>query len=97
MIHGNAVLAETLEAGIEEACVLIVAIPNSFEAGEIIASQRGLAPARTILACAYFGDEMEWLQKQGATAVVNGADEVANRLVSLLPDHRRGQPAASAH
>ena len=98
VIHGNAVLAETLEeAGIEEACVLIVAIPNSFEAGEIIASQRGLAPARTILACAYFGDEMEWLQKQGATAVVNGADEVANRLVSLLPDHRRGQPAASAH
>lgn len=98
VIHGNAVLAETLEeAGVEEACVLIVAIPNSFEAGEIIASQRGLAPARTILACAYFGDEMEWLQKQGATAVVNGADEVANRLVSLLPDHRRGQPAASAH
>ena len=98
VIHGNAVLAETLEeAGIEEACVLIVAIPNSFEAGEIIASQRGLAPARTILACAYFGDEMEWLQKQGATAVVNGADEVANRLVSLLPDHRRGQPATSAH
>lgn len=98
VIHGNAVLAETLEeAGIEEACVLIVAIPNSFEAGEIIASQRGLAPARTILACAYFGDEVEWLQKQGASAVVNGADEVANRLVSLLPDHRRGQPAASAH
>ncbi|MFC3913210.1 YbaL family putative K(+) efflux transporter [Pseudaeromonas sharmana] len=96
VMHGNAVLPDTLSAaGIEEACVLIVAIPNSFEAGEIIAHQRMLAPERTILACAYFGDEVEWLLKQGATSVVNGADEVANRLVSQLPDHRRGQPATS--
>lgn len=90
VLLGNAVLPETLqEAGIQEACVLIIAIPNSFEAGEIIATQRALSPTRSILACAYLGDEITWLEKQGATQVVNGAAEVANRLLSLLPAHRR--------
>ena len=69
--------------------MLIIAIPNSFEAGEIIATQRALSPTRSILACAYLGDEITWLEKQGATQVVNGAAEVANRLLSLLPAHRR--------
>ena len=85
VIRGNAVLPETLaQAGIARARALIVAIPNSFEAGEIIASQRvgNLLP---ILACAYLGEEVAWLEKQGATQVVNGAAEIASRLISLLP------------
>jgi CPA2 family monovalent cation:H+ antiporter-2 len=85
VIRGNAVLPETLnQAGISQARALIVAIPNSFEAGEIIASQRAENPL-PILACAYLGEEVAWLEKQGATQVVNGAAEIASRLISLLP------------
>ncbi len=94
VVLGNAVLPETLQdAGIQEACVLIIAIPNSFEAGEIIATQRALSPSRAILACAYLGEEIAWLERQGATQVINGAAEVANRLISLLPAHRQKSAA----
>ena len=86
VIRGNAVLPETLsQAGIARARALIVAIPNSFEAGEIIASQRAAHSLLPILACAYLGEEVAWLQKQGASQVVNGAAEIASRLISLLP------------
>ena len=87
VIRGNAVLPETLsQAGIARARALIVAIPNSFEAGEIIASQRAAHSLLPILACAYLGEEVAWLQKQGASLVVNGAAEIASRLISLLPE-----------
>ncbi len=86
VIRGNAVLPETLsQAGIARARALIVAIPNSFEAGEIIASQRAAHSLLPILACAYLGEEVAWLEKQGATQVMNGAAEIASRLISLLP------------
>ena len=87
VIRGNAVLPETLaQAGIARARALIVAIPNSFEAGEIIASQRAAHSLLPILACAYLGEEVAWLEKQGASQVVNGAAEIASRLISLLPE-----------
>ena len=87
VIRGNAVLPDTLaQAGITRARALIVAIPNSFEAGEIIASQRAAHSLLPILACAYLGEEVAWLQKQGASLVVNGAAEIASRLISLLPE-----------
>ena len=86
VVRGNAVLPDTLEqAGITRARALIVAVPNSFEAGEIIASQRAAHTHLPILACAYLGEEVAWLQKQGASQVVNGAAEIASRLISLLP------------
>ena len=86
VVRGNAVLPDTLEqAGITRALALIVAVPNSFEAGEIIASQRAAHTHLPILACAYLGEEVAWLQKQGASQVVNGAAEIASRLIALLP------------
>ncbi|MFB0953578.1 MAG: YbaL family putative K(+) efflux transporter, partial [Aeromonadaceae bacterium] len=70
VVRGNAVLPDTLEqAGITRARALIVAVPNSFEAGEIIASQRAAHTHLSILACAYLGEEVAWLQKQGASQV----------------------------
>ena len=92
VVRGNAVLPDTLEqAGITRARALIVAIPNSFEAGEIIASQRAAHTHLSILACAYLGEEVAWLQKQGASQVVNGAAEIASRLISLLPASSPGE------
>src|SRR5574344_1207016 len=87
VVRGNAVLPDTLEqAGITRARALIVAVPNSFEAGEIIASQRAAHTHLPILACAYLDEEVAWLQKQGASQVVNDAAEIASRLISLLPE-----------
>ena len=95
VVRGNAVLPDTLEqAGITRARALIVAVPNSFEAGEIIASQRAAHTHLPILACAYLGEEVAWLQKQGASQVVNGAAEIASRLISLLPASSPGEPPA---
>lgn len=92
VVRGNAVLPDTLEqAGITRARALIVAVPNSFEAGEIIASQRAAHTHLSILACAYLGEEVAWLQKQGASQVVNGAAEIASRLISLLPASSPGE------
>ena len=92
VIRGNEVFPETLsQAGIARARALIVAIPNSFEAGEIIASQRAAHSLLPILACAYLGEEVAWLQKQGASQVVNGAAEIASRLISLLPASSPGE------
>ena len=92
VVRGNAVLPDTLEqAGITRALALIVAVPNSFEAGEIIASQRAAHTHLPILACAYLGEEVAWLQKQGASQVVNGAAEIASRLISLLPASSPGE------
>lgn len=92
VVRGNAVLPDTLEqAGITRARALIVAVPNSFEAGEIIASQRAAHTHLPILACAYLGEEVAWLQKQGASQVVNGAAEIASRLISLLPASSPGE------
>ncbi len=92
VVRGNAVLPDTLEqAGITRARALIVAIPNSFEAGEIIASQRAAHTHLSILACAYLGEEVAWLQKQGASQVVTGAAEIASRLISLLPASSPGE------
>ena len=92
VVRGNAVLPDTLEqAGITRARALIVAIPNSFEAGEIIASQRAAHTHLSILACAYLGEEVAWLQKQGASQVVNGAAEIASRLISPLPASSPGE------
>lgn len=92
VVRGNAVLPDTLEqAGITRARALIVAVPNSFEAGEIIASQRAAHTHLPILACAYLDEEVAWLQKQGASQVVNGAAEIASRLISLLPASSPGE------
>ena len=92
VVRGNAVLPDTLEqAGITRARALIVAVPNSFEAGEIIASQRAAHTHLPILACAYLGEEVAWLQKQGASQVVNGAAEIASRLISPLPASSPGE------
>ena len=92
VVRGNAVLPDTLEqVGITRARALIVAVPNSFEAGEIIASQRAAHTHLPILACAYLGEEVAWLQKQGASQVVNGAAEIASRLISLLPASSPGE------
>jgi CPA2 family monovalent cation:H+ antiporter-2 len=77
-IRGNAarndVLAATNLAG---ARILFVAIPEAFEAGQIVQQARKANPALPIIARAHFDGEVEHLLAHGANRVVMGEREIA--------------------
>jgi CPA2 family monovalent cation:H+ antiporter-2 len=78
VIQGNAAQAALLEAAnITTARLLVVAIPNSFEAGQIVVQARKANPRLQILARAHFDAEAEHLSQLGADAVIMGEREIA--------------------
>jgi CPA2 family monovalent cation:H+ antiporter-2 len=81
-LAGNATQAGFLQAAnVAEARVLLVAIPESFEAGEIVEQARKANPALTIIARAHFDAEVEYLQRLGATTVIMGEREIARGMI----------------
>ena len=64
-------------AAIADASWLLVAIPNSFEAGEAIAQARLINPAIRVIARAHSDDEVHFLTRQGADTVIMGEREIA--------------------
>jgi CPA2 family monovalent cation:H+ antiporter-2 len=82
-VLGNATRAAVLAAaGVSRAKHLIVAVPNSLEAGEIIARGRNLNPGLRIVARAQSDRETQHLQERGADRVIMGEREIA-RLMGL--------------
>uniref|UniRef100_UPI003B3AFCF1 NAD-binding protein n=1 Tax=Sphingomonas sp. TaxID=28214 RepID=UPI003B3AFCF1 len=81
LVIGNAAKRETLErARIGEARLLFVAIPQSFEAGQIVQQARALNPSLRIVARAHTDDEVAYLCKRGSDATIMGEEEVARRM-----------------
>ncbi|GAJ50454.1 putative transporter [Aeromonas salmonicida subsp. masoucida NBRC 13784] len=77
-INGNVANDEVLcRAAIADASWLLVAIPNSFEAGEAIAQARLINPAIRVIARAHSDDEVHFLTRQGADKVIMGEREIA--------------------
>jgi monovalent cation:H+ antiporter-2, CPA2 family len=77
-IAGNAVRAEVLAAAnVAEARRLFVAIPNCFEAVEIVQRARALNPGVAIVARAHSEMDVEHLSSAGADAVIMGEREIA--------------------
>jgi len=74
-------------ANISQARALIVAIPEVFEAGQIVEQARAANPRLPIIARAHSDAEAEHLKKCGATAVVQGAEEIAHAMVKSLRRH----------
>ena len=112
-ILGNAVSPEVLaDANLASARVLLVAIPQTLEAGPIIKQAREVNPGIAILARAHSDDEVAYLLKAGADATIMGESEIARSmcdsvesLVRLAPKleeaQRRGdmppaEPATAA-
>jgi CPA2 family monovalent cation:H+ antiporter-2 len=101
-IVGNAAGSAVLEAAnIAGADRLIVAIPNAFEAGQIVAQARAANPDITIIARAHTDAEVEHLTHLGAELVVMGEREIARAMVasvlSAAPEGEGGsEPAAAA-
>jgi CPA2 family monovalent cation:H+ antiporter-2 len=91
-IHGNAADDRILKAAnLRDARLLLVAIPNAFEAGQIVEQARAANPALEIVARAHFDAEVEHLLQHGADSVIMGEREIAR---SMLQHAAARAPAA---
>ncbi|MGJ5002984.1 YbaL family putative K(+) efflux transporter [Bradyrhizobium sp. HKCCYLRH2060] len=92
-ITGNAarsnVLRATNPAG---AHALVIAIPEAFEAGQIVEQARAANPALHIVARAHSDAEVEHLKSLGADRVIMGEREIARGMIEEL-DTRPPDPA----
>src|SRR5262245_8373153 len=85
-IAGNAADPEVIRAAnLAAARCLLVAIPDAFEGGQVVAQARELNSALPIVARAHSEDEVEHLKKHGATNVVMGEHEIAKAMIADIP------------
>jgi CPA2 family monovalent cation:H+ antiporter-2 len=82
LIVGNALSPGTLErAGVGNARLLLVAIPDAFEAGQIVEQARRLNPKLRIVARAHRDAEVDHLESKGADMAIMGEREIARRMI----------------
>lgn len=87
VISGNAAEDPVLSAAnLAHAKVLIVAIPNGFEAGQIVEQARAANPELEIIARAHFDAEIDHLMEHGATRVIIGEREITRAILEYLPE-----------
>ncbi len=90
-IAGNAAEDRVLDAAnVAGANILLVAIPNAFEACEIVRHARKVNPKIEILARAHFDAEVDQLMQFGASIVIMGEREIAHTML----EHVRALPPA---
>ena len=82
VLAANAVSIDVLKAAnIKGAKRLFIAIPNGFEAGQIIDQSRALNPDLQIVARAHSNDEVDYLRGLGADTVIMGEREIARGMI----------------
>ena len=82
VIEGNAADPEVLaEADLPAARRVIVAIPETFEAGQVVEQSRAARPDIEILARAESEEAVEHLTRLGATLTIMGEREIAHRML----------------
>ncbi|WP_119303384.1 YbaL family putative K(+) efflux transporter [Dongia deserti] len=78
VIQGNAAQEEMLAAAnVSAARILISAIPNPFESGNLIERARAANPDLDIIARAHSDAEVDYLRKLGANRIIMGEREIA--------------------
>jgi len=81
-VAGNAANAEVFSAANPEGAKrLILAIPNAFEAGQVVLRARAANPAINVIARAHSDAEVEHLKGLGADTVIMGEREIARGIV----------------
>lgn len=96
VITGNAANPEVAAAAnIGAARCLLVAIPDAFEGGQVVAQARALHPDLPIIARAHSDAEKDHLLKYGASSVVLGEQEIARAMVTGIPENVR-EPVLSS-
>ncbi|MDX8461431.1 YbaL family putative K(+) efflux transporter [Mesorhizobium humile] len=84
-VAGNAANADIFSAANPEgARRLILAIPNAFEAGQIVLRARAANPAINVIARAHSDAEVEHLKGLGADTVIMGEREIARGIVEVV-------------
>lgn len=79
---GNAVRPEILHtANLPQAQRLIVAIPDAFEAGQVVQQARALNPSLEIIVRAHSDAEVDHLRRMGANVVIMGEREIARTVI----------------
>ena len=94
-ITGNAAQSDVLTAAnIAGATMLFVAIPEAFEAGQIVEQARRANPAIRIVARAHYDAEGDHLIARGADKVIMGEREIAHAMIGwAMPDIVQPQSA----
>jgi CPA2 family monovalent cation:H+ antiporter-2 len=95
-IMGNAARADVLDAANPSAArYLVVAIPEAFEAGQIVQQSRAAHPDIRIIARAHSDAEVEHLTRLGADTVIMGEREIARAMIESLqrePQMQQAEP-----
>jgi CPA2 family monovalent cation:H+ antiporter-2 len=82
LLTGNAASPHLLRrADLENARLLFVAIPQTFEAGQIVEQARAISPKLRIVARAHSEQEVSYLKAKGADATIMGEEEIARRMI----------------
>ncbi len=87
-VAGNAANADVFSAANpERAKRLILAIPNAFEAGQVVLRARAANPGISVIARAHSDAEVEHLKGLGADTVIMGEREIARGIVEEVLGH----------
>ena len=82
VVPGNAISQDAMEkAGVAEADLMFVTVPNGFEAGRIVELARQLNPKLKVYARAHSDAEVEHLRGFGADLIVSGEEEIAEAMI----------------
>lgn len=88
-VVGNAAAPDVLHAAnLAAARRLVIAIPNAFEAGQIVLQAREASASIDIIARAHSDAGVEHLTKLGANTVVMGEREIARAMVNYVTGRR---------
>ncbi|MGE5267474.1 MAG: NAD-binding protein [Deltaproteobacteria bacterium] len=85
-IAANAVTGLTA-ANLKAAHTLVIAIPDCFEAGQIVEQARKANASLRIIARAHSDAEEAYLKSYGATDVIQGSRETADAILSAWRSH----------
>ena len=93
-LSGNAAAGDVLKAAnIAEASSLLIAIPEAFEAGQVVEQARHANAGLRIIARAHSDAEVEHLTALGADIVIMGEREIARGMINEFDLWRAGQQA----
>jgi len=85
VITGNAAGPDVLAAGnLAAARALLVAIPEAFEGGQIVAKARALNAALPIIARVHSEEEIAHFKTHGANVVIMGEQEIAKAMIAQI-------------
>jgi monovalent cation:H+ antiporter-2, CPA2 family len=94
---GNANAPDMIEAAnIKGARALLVAIPDAFEGGQVVAKARAAKAELMIVARAHSDEEVAHLKLHGANLVIMGEEEIAKAMIAHLRDGSSASVAPAA-